>query len=402
MIGPRTSPLRLLALLGSALLAFASIQAASPSPQLALATEKAPETLASSLENLGRVYQSKDNPFVQEFWLLGRYHGHYHWTDGSTGRYNDGFEDRRFRIGFQGKFFNKLTLHAQMVSGSDFDPFYNGFTELWAQWSFSDALNLTVGQQKHRFTHDRNVSSRYLNYLERSALTNMFALDYTPAVTLSGKFGRWNYYTGLFSNATGPSMGNAFTKLNSGWSYIASITYDLQKALHTDTAHLNLSYLYSEAKTNATNLNRFNHGISAALILTEGSASLVTEATAGVGGTRGSAYGINFQPGYYLTDKLQVVARYQYAMAEQANGLTAQRRYERTVGLNRGDVYQAGYLGLNYQIAAHRLKLMTGVEYASIGGQQSWTGWAGVRLFWGPHSKGPFPMAQSLPGAFGD
>lgn len=216
------------------------------------------------------MYQDKNNPVVQEFWLLGRYHAQQHWIDGSNGRYEESLENRRLRMGFQGKFFNKLTLHAQMVSGTDLEPFYNGFTELWAQWSFSDALNLTIGQQKHRFTHDRNVSSRYINYLERGMLTNMFGLDYTPAVTLSGKGGRFSYYTGLFSNATGPSMGNSFTKLNSGWSYLASLTYELGHPAGLDAAHLNVCYLYSDFNARATNLNRFYNGFSTALILTEG------------------------------------------------------------------------------------------------------------------------------------
>ena len=103
-----------------------------------------------------------------------------------------------------------------MVSGSDIDPVYNGFTELWGQWSFSPELSLSIGQQKHRFTHDRNVSSRYINYLERSMLTNMFGADYTPAITLQGRIQKLTYYTGFFSNATGQNMGRAFTDLDSG------------------------------------------------------------------------------------------------------------------------------------------------------------------------------------------
>ncbi len=360
-----------------------------------------PVTLGEQLENLGRIYQNKANPIMQEFWLLGRYHGQQHWSDGSNGSYEEAFENRRLRMGFQGKFFNKLTLHAQMVSGTDLEPFYNGFTELWAQWSFSDALNLTVGQQKHRFTHDRNVSSRYLNYLERSMLTNMFALDYTPAVTISGKIGSFSYYTGLFSNATGPSMGNAFTKYNSGWSYIASATYDFGKSLGTDAAALNVGYLYSDLDAQATNMNRFTNGLSAALILTEGPFSLVTEATSGLGGARGSVHGINLQPGVFLTDKLQLVARYQYATADELGGIRAQRRYERFVGLNNGSTYQAGYFGANYYIAKHRLKLMTGVEYSKLDNLDVWTGSVAFRFFFGPHSKGPFPMAQTLDGVWG-
>ena len=355
-------------------------------------------TLGEKLENVGRIYQDKSNPILQEFWLLGRYHGQQHYSDGNTGQYEESYESRRLRMGFQAKFFNKLTLHAQMVSGNDVKPFYGGFTELWAQWSFSDAINFTVGQQKNRFTHDRNISSRYINYLERAMLTNMFNVNYSPAATLSGKFGKFSYYTGLFSNATGPSMGNSFTKLNSGWSYLANATYNLDNSFGTDTAFLNVCYLRSQAETSANLMNRFEHGLSAALILTEGPAALVTELTSGLGGSRGDAHGVNFQPSVFLTDKLQLVGRYQLAIADQTTGLRAQSRYERNVGLNRGRQYQAGYAGLNYYIAAHRIKLMTGVEYAKMDGRDVWTSSAMVRVFWGPHSKGPFPMAQTLDG----
>jgi hypothetical protein len=296
--------------------------------------------------------------------------------------------------------FKKLTLHAQMVSGNDMNPYYNGFTELWAAWSFSDALTLTVGQQKHRFTHDRNVSSRYLNYLERAMLTNMFALDYTPAVTLSGKMGHFNYYTGVFSNDTSRNMGDAFTNLDSGWSYIAAGTWDLENKLGPDHSWLTLSYVHSDANENASLMNRFDNGVSAAVILTEGALSLVTEATAGFGGDKGDAYGINIQPGWFVTDKLQLVGRYQLAGSDQADGLRAQRRYERNVGMSTGDLYQAGYLGLNYYIFGHRAKVFTGIEYATLGGKESWTASTGFRIFWGPHSKAPFPAVDPLDGTF--
>ncbi|MBK8094710.1 MAG: hypothetical protein IPK32_22755 [Verrucomicrobiaceae bacterium] len=390
----RTSFLILLSLLA---VAPACLAGSSGSLSEALAPS-APTTLGDQLENLGRIYQNKENPIMQEFWLLGRYHGQQHWSDSSNGQYEEAFESRRLRLGFQGKFFNKLTLHAQAVSGTDLEPFYNGFTELWAQWSFAEALNLTIGQQKHRFTHDRNVSSRYINYLERSMLTNMFALDYTPAVTLSGKIGAFSYYTGIFSNATGPSMGNSFTKFNSGWSYLASATWDFGKKFGTDAAALNLGYLYSDLDPQATNMNRFTNGLNAALILTDGPFALVTEATAGLGGARGSVGGINLQPSVFLTDKLQLVARYQFAKADDPRGIRAQRRYERFVGLNNGDRYHAAYVGLNYHIAKHRIKLMSGIEYTKLDKVDCWTGSVAFRFFFGPHSKGPFPMAQTLDG----
>ena len=351
------------------------------------------------LDDLGLLLRDDKNPILNEFWFLGRYHGQYHWSEGTNGS-DEGWENRRFRIGGQMRLFKNLTLHAQMVSGPDMEPFYNGFTELWASWRFNDAVILTVGQQKHRFTHDRNVSSRYLNYLERSQLTNMFTLDYTPAITLSGRAGKWSYYTGIFSNATGTDMWRAFTELDSGWSYLASATVELGEAFHTEGAFLNVSYVHSEANRRATNLNVFRDGAAAALILTEGPMAFVTEVTAGIGSDNGNAIGLNFQPSIHLTDKLQLVGRYQIASSDDDNGLRAQRRYERPAGLRTGDLYQAAYVGLNYHVIGHRLKLMTGVEYSTLGGRDVWTASCAVRLFWGPHSRGPFPMAQVRPGLF--
>jgi phosphate-selective porin OprO/OprP len=392
-------------------LALSPFSCALAAPQQSTATTTAPQqsitantptkppkptSLADTLDNLGRIYKSDTDPALQELWLLGRYHGQYHWTEASSGE-DDGYETRRFRLGSQARVFKKVTLHAQMVSGTDIDPFYNGFTELWAQWPFSPALALTVGQQKHRFTHDRNVSSRYINYLERSMLTNMFGADYTPAVTIQGKLDALTYYTGFFTNATGQNMGDAFTDFDSGYSYLAAAYYDLGHALNADNITLHSTYVHSDANENATNFNRFDNGISAAVIVTKGHAAVVTEVTSGIGSENGNATGLNLQPSYFLNREWQVAARYQLAVSNDQEGLNPQRRYEREVGLTPGDLYQAGYLGLNYHIAKHRLKLMTGLEYATINDQHAWTASTMLRFYFGPHSGGAFPMNQVLP-----
>jgi phosphate-selective porin OprO/OprP len=385
----------------SVLCAFAFLLAPAARAQSPTGPDRATPERRSPKEpfpNLGLLYKNQESAYFNELWILGRYHGHHHWAEGSLGEEDDGWEHRRLRLGFQARLLKNLTVHAQAVSGTDLEPFYNGFTELWTSWKFSEALSLTVGQQKHRFTHDRNVSSRYLNYFERSQLVNMFAADYTPAVTLSGQIGRLSYYTGVFTNATGRDMGRAFTEFNSGYSFLMTLTWDIHGVFPTDSAHLNLSYVGSDATQAATNLNNFDHGVAAALILTKGPASLVTEVTAGLEGQRGNAIGVNFQPGIFLTDRLQLVGRYQLAGSDETNGLTAQRRYERDVGLTTGDLYQAAYVGLNYYLAGHRAKLMTGVEYATLGSEDSWTAFAGVRVFWGPHARGPFPTNTLLPG----
>ncbi len=283
-----------------------------------------------------------------------------------------------------------------MVSGFDMEPFYNGFTEIWSQWAFEESLLLTVGQQKHRFTHDRTISSRYINTLERSMFLNMFNADYTPAVTLSGRRDKFAYYTGIFSNATSADIWDSFTNFDSGYSLLASGTLDIKDTINTDEAFWNLCYLYSDANQSATNLNRYRDGVSSALILTHGAGSLVSEALLGARSDNGDAFGINIQPGWFFTEKLQLATRYQLAVASEQDGLLAQRRYDQTAGLTTGDLYQAGYAGFNYYIADHRIKLMSGIEYADMNGENVWTASIMIRTFWGPHSNGPFPMNKTL------
>ena len=86
------------------------------------------------------------------------------------------------------------------------------------------------------------------------------------------------------------------------------------------------------------------------------------------------------------------MARYQIATSNSGAGLTAQRRYERTVDLPPGDLYQAAYAGFNYFIYGPRLRLMGGVEFADMNGHDAWTALLGVRLYWGPDARSAFPV----------
>jgi predicted porin len=94
--------------------------------------------------------------------------------------------------------------------------------------------------------------------------------------------------------------------------------------------------------------------------------------------------------------KLQLVGRYQIAASREDRGLRAQRRYERPAGLDRGELYQAGYVGADYYLSAHRLKLMVGLEYAWLDDGDVWTTSVAIRTFFGPHSRAPFPAGSLL------
>ena len=62
------------------------------------------ESWSEAVENAGRIHYEPDHPWMQEFWLLGRYHGQFYTVDGPTNDI-DGWEHRRFRMGAQGRFF---------------------------------------------------------------------------------------------------------------------------------------------------------------------------------------------------------------------------------------------------------------------------------------------------------
>ena len=91
---------RRLALTATCLLSFVGAESQAKPPELSAAiAAPAPQNLGEMLENLGRIYSNKSNPIMQEFWLLGRYHGQQHWSDGNTGQYEESFENRRLRMG---------------------------------------------------------------------------------------------------------------------------------------------------------------------------------------------------------------------------------------------------------------------------------------------------------------
>jgi hypothetical protein len=80
----------------------AAISGTNASLSSALAPAQ-PVTLDESLENLGRLYQDKNHPVLQELWFLGRYHGQQHWSDANRGPYEESWENRRLRFGIQAR-----------------------------------------------------------------------------------------------------------------------------------------------------------------------------------------------------------------------------------------------------------------------------------------------------------
>ena len=349
------------------------------------------ESTLDKIWSLATLYKNKENPVIQKLAFTGRYHGQYGWLDSDQGNYDD-WENRRFRLGLNAQLFQDFELKAEMFgdlnSGGDF---YEGFTEVFLAWKPDDAFNLTVGKQKPRFSLDWSTSSREILTFERNIMINNFGIDYETGVSVSGKIGNFSYFTGVFNNDVGSPGGESeFGDLGGGFSYIASASYDLKGVTGLEKTVLRGDFLHSEHDGGDDLLTKFDNGLAASVALKQGRLGLTAESVYGEG-DKGDLWGFFLTPSWDITKKLQVVARYTYAHSGD-DVLRAQSRYERraedlTDGGN-GGTYHAGYLGINYFLYGHKLKLMTGVEFSNMDGGSDGgdfdgvTGLAGVRIYW--------------------
>lgn len=182
-----------------------------------------------------------------------------------------------------------------------------------------------------------------------------------------------------------------FTAFDAGVVYQAGLGYNLKEITGWDKAIVKLDYQYSDDAANAGGGASFEHSMSLNSTWEKGRFLMYTDLLGGTGrGNQGDVIGFHVIPAYFLTEDLQVVFRYQYAHGDN-DGIRLQSRYERlasdlTDG-GRGEDYHAAYLGLNYYLYSHKLKVMAGVEYHNMDGGgdggdfDGWTGLVGVRMY---------------------
>jgi len=353
------------------------------------------------------LYKNDENPVLQEFSLQGRLQLQYGFGDSDQGHYGsddrppevrwgDDIEVRRWRLGFKSKWFRQWKLDGQIDINPDWDPFYRQIYDLNLTYAPSDALNLGVGKYKaNNYGIEQFTSSKEILTMERGLLSNQLFAGELTGMRFNGKKNGWIYALGLYSG----DITTEFSSFDTGIVYQASIGYDLHEKLGVEKAVVKLDVQYSDDIENGFNddgVRAFNGGLYSTAFslnghLEQGRWGLYTDLVMADGReTNGDVWGLTLIPSYYITDGLQVVARYQYANGDN-DGLRLQSRYERlapelTDG-GRGENYHAFYLGLNYYLYGHKLKIMGGAEYHHMdngndsGGEfEGVTGIVGVRM----------------------
>ncbi|MCH2025239.1 MAG: OprO/OprP family phosphate-selective porin [Verrucomicrobiales bacterium] len=341
---------------------------------------------SSSLEDLWdipQLYSDSDSSLINDLKLVGRYQWQYADLNSDQGDWSDS-ETRRFRLGTEAKVFGgDWKLKGEINVNDDFSPFYKSLEEAYIKYQGNDALNVTIGKQKVAWSYEWSTSSRKILTFERSLLVNQLAPKKTTGISASGSIENWSYILGIYNGNIDEEFGDFD---DSGEFALASIGYDYSKDSDFDKAAWRLDLLHRDEANNAA--KPYKNSISLNHSLSQGAITLNTDLIH-AGGYSDDAYGIVLLPTYDISDKLQLVARYTYASSD-GDSLRAQKRYERKASLTNsgyGEDYQSYYLGLNYYINDHKLKLMTGIEYADMNGgndggdYSGWTLFSGLRLY---------------------
>jgi phosphate-selective porin OprO/OprP len=333
-------------------------------------------------------YRNDNAPAVQSVLFSGRFQFEYARVS-DEGVTHDEWNVRRLRLGWRIGLFRQVTLHAEAeLNPQERDPLYMRLTDAYVEWSRSSAVALTLGKQGVPFTMDGSTSSKELLTIDRSNLANnmWFPEEYMPGVSAAGSVSQWSYQVGVYSAGARDRELGDFS--GSGFVLVA-LGRDLSQDLGVDVSVVTASYLYQEPDANNTFTRPLDHVGSLNLRLEDGRWGVRTDLAAASGYLGQSRlWGAMVMPYFTVTSGFQLVARHTYLESSELNGVRL-ARYESQLTGGRGDRYNEVYLGANYYIYGHKLKLQAGAQLASMkdraddGGAYSGLGaTVGVRVSW--------------------
>jgi phosphate-selective porin OprO/OprP len=358
-------------------------------------TAPAPGSTAHRFQSIwdaATLYQNPDNPAIQSFTLVGRYHGQYWSVDSDQGE-ADGWENRRMIFGFQSGIYRDFLVELQMKINEGFSPIYDELYTAFVKWSPEKKdLSVILGRVDYLFIGmERSTSSKKISTFERGLLVGQLTPGEAVGLHLRTKFDALTVHTGVYSG----SINEEFSDFDAGIS--AELGFGFGLPLLYDQGTLHLDFLYNDGNQDNNAFKPYRQVVSLWHRGNKGAFGLGMDLTSGSGGFDGQAdvLGFTLLPTYDLSDslliggdKLQLALRYQYVDSDGENGLILQKRYEQEVTTGQGDKYQAFYAGLNYLLYGDRLKFMAGAEYSKMedsandGGEfRGWTYLAGLRLY---------------------
>lgn len=354
--------------------------------------EVGPEAVQGDwLSSLPTLYTGPAGGPVQSIGLRGIVHLQYAHVDASQGT-TDESEFRRFRFGVDSRFLDHFSFRGTVNFDPEGDRFYRSLSQVFLSFSPHgndredfERFRISVGKMKPRFSGEHSISPKRLKTFERSLLANQLAPAKTTGVLVGGEDGMLDYRFSVSAGEASPE----FSWFDEGALLLAELGYSPNPELR-----IGLDYLSVVGDQEVT--SDISHSVSLSADYnqryTDGDWAFLADVLFGVGdGRQPDVFGLVLLGSYQIDPKWELVGRYQFATSSGPNGLRLQRRYERAVpgdgGEQRGERYQAAYLGVNYRIHGDQLKVMAGVEYSHLDGGgdggdfDGWTWFAGLRTW---------------------
>lgn len=332
-----------------------------------------------TLTNLGKLYKSDTNPYIQEFKLGGRAQYQWGYSDGSVDDQDfnaQGDELRRLRLGAQLKFLQKFTLKGELnlndESGFRNNEFgYSDVDELKLTYAVGDVagiegLALTYGRQKFLFSPEVHTSSKEIKTVERSNVSNFFYDSARPTgLTVSGIKSGVNFNLSLYSSDADEAIGN----WDDGNIYLLNLGFEGAGGKFL----FDLAYNDVNGTTD-DDILQFEWATSLGYTTQVGNWELMLNGILGQTQDGDNLYGFVAMPSTFLIEeKLEFVTRYQYFGSGEQDVKINSRNVRNAASFDglsvaRGDANHSLYAGLNWYFCGHNSKVMTGLEYETLDG----------------------------------
>ncbi|MCP4008977.1 MAG: hypothetical protein GY726_05615, partial [Proteobacteria bacterium] len=187
------------------------------------------------------LYRNPDNPTIQSFALVGRYHGQYWSVDANQGD-ADGWENRRIIFGFEAELSEELLFQAQMHVNDDLSPVYKGLYVGFFKWTPKQKdISVSFGRLDYVYAGlERTTSSKEMVTIERGLLVNQLMPGEVFGLYSKKKIGAHTVQAGLFTGSTREEFGD----FSSGQAVTLGVGHELP--LFYDQGSLHLDYLYND------------------------------------------------------------------------------------------------------------------------------------------------------------
>jgi len=362
---------------------------ASSAPEPTAIVEDEEESIYDKIWSFTELYKNDENQVIQSLVLSGRFQLDYARIDADQGTLAE-WNIRRLRLGAKLNLLREFVLHGEVDLNPQEGDTYQRITDAYAAWVPSQAFELTVGKHSAPFTMDGQTSSKRLLTIDRNNLANnlWFTEEYVPGVSVAGEASSWVYHAGAYSSGI---KDGEFGNVAGGVFGLGTVGYNFNDAMEVQEALLRVNYVYNAPEGGGSSFaNRPLQQIASLnFSLEEEKWGLRTDISGAQGyDTASDVWGAMVMPWYNISKHLQVVTRYTFVRSIDPNGVRL-ARYESGVVGSRGNEYHEWYLGLNWYLYGHKLKLQTGVDYADLadraddGGAYRGWGWTtGLRVSW--------------------